>query len=310
MNIIKSSLADVYHGLGAALLDSGAGHWRYGHIVWRLGQYKMNHRFATGHVYLKDVTRKLSALQCFIRPYSDELMNFNNNDNNNENGHHQYPYYSNYYPKNSSDNSNENNISNSIHITKSSLLSPDECSSLIQAAETYAGQNHGWTTSRHYSVPTTDIPLQDLSENMIRWFHQVVQTRIGPLIFQQFAHTLPTTSTTSNNNDNVELKDEVFKMAIHDAFIVKYHCNDDDPHSFLSYINNIHNKSTPTPTTTTTEEDNPSSMSHPSQRYLPIHTDQSTHSFVIALNPTSEYIGGGTYFQDMNQSLKPGELLL
>ena len=32
--------------------------------------------------------------------------------------------------------------------------------------------------------------------------------------------------------------------------------------------------------------------------YLPLHTDESTHSFVIALNDCHEYQGGGTYFSD------------
>lgn len=32
--------------------------------------------------------------------------------------------------------------------------------------------------------------------------------------------------------------------------------------------------------------------------YLPLHLDESTHSFVLALNDSSEYQGGGTYFYD------------
>ena len=43
--------------------------------------------------------------------------------------------------------------------------------------------------------------------------------------------------------------------------------------------------------------------------HLPIHTDESTHSFVIALN--DDYQGGGTYFYDENKlvKLKKGEIL-
>jgi len=42
----------------------------------------------------------------------------------------------------------------------------------------------------------------------------------------------------------------------------------------------------------------------PSQRFLPIHADQSHYSFTIALNSADEYDDGGTYFVDLNRSLK------
>jgi predicted 2-oxoglutarate/Fe(II)-dependent dioxygenase YbiX len=45
--------------------------------------------------------------------------------------------------------------------------------------------------------------------------------------------------------------------------------------------------------------------------HLPIHTDESTHSFVVALNDCDEYSGGGTYFpqNDRVVRLKVGEVL-
>lgn len=36
--------------------------------------------------------------------------------------------------------------------------------------------------------------------------------------------------------------------------------------------------------------------------HLPIHTDESTHSFVLALN--DEYDGGGTYFYESNMTVR------
>lgn len=45
--------------------------------------------------------------------------------------------------------------------------------------------------------------------------------------------------------------------------------------------------------------------------HLPIHTDESTHSFVVALNDASEYKGGGTYLHQTDQivRLRQGEIL-
>ena len=47
-----------------------------------------------------------------------------------------------------------------------------------------------------------------------------------------------------------------------------------------------------------------------SQYYLPIHTDESTYSFIIALNDIDEYTGGGTYFVDLNKALIPSNYIL
>ena len=45
--------------------------------------------------------------------------------------------------------------------------------------------------------------------------------------------------------------------------------------------------------------------------YLPLHTDESTHSFVLALNHCNDYGGGGTYFydQDVTYRAKMGEMV-
>ena len=39
------------------------------------------------------------------------------------------------------------------------------------------------------------------------------------------------------------------------------------------------------------------------QRYLPPHIDESSHSFILALN--SDFSGGGTYIHELGMTLKP-----
>ena len=117
------------------------------------------------------------------------------------------------------------------------ILSLEECQHAINTAE--AQGESGWTTSRHYAVPTTDIPLHELAE-LHTWFYQLWKGKIRPLVRKQFQLT---------NSHNLSYRD----IFLHDAFLVRYDAE--------------------------------------RQRYLPPHFDESTHSFIIALN--SDFKGGG-----------------
>jgi len=55
-----------------------------------------------------------------------------------------------------------------LEIQVQQLLSKEECQLLVQDAETYASA-HGWTTSRHATHATTDIPVQLLPEGGRLW---------------------------------------------------------------------------------------------------------------------------------------------
>ncbi len=133
------------------------------------------------------------------------------------------------------------------------ILSRKQCEQIIQWAETAAQEREeGWTTSRHYAVPTTDIPIHEIPP-ILEMFNTIFNQRLRPLLALQFG------------------KDEVGKdgcdIYIHDAFVVRYDAR--------------------------------------KQRHLPLHRDQSTHSFTIALNDSSEYDGGGTYIAKRNLSIRP-----
>ena len=56
----------------------------------------------------------------------------------------------------------------SIYVSKRPLLPKATCERYIAAAEAWAAGHGGWTTSRHHSVATTDIPLTSLPELLPR----------------------------------------------------------------------------------------------------------------------------------------------
>lgn len=141
-------------------------------------------------------------------------------------------------------------------ITTSSVISLEDCKRAIQWAEeaslTLPG---GWTTSRHYAVPTTDIPVHQIPKLLI-WFNHLFFSCLRPLLSKQFGDDFVGT----NGCD----------VYIHDAFIVRYD-------------------------------------STGGQRHLPLHRDESTHSFTIALNSLDEYEGGGTYISELKASFRPNQ---
>jgi hypothetical protein len=155
-------------------------------------------------------------------------------------------------------------VSNGIyHSAPTAILTPKECDFIITEAEHYSKQNeNGWTTSRHYTVPTTDIPLSSIT-TISSWFiHDIFQKRIKQMLQNQFYP------------DSKQLK-----IIVNDLFVVKYHIHDDDD-----------------------DEGNGDDQGKSVQRYLPIHSDQSTHSFVIALNqPEIDFHGGGTFFVNLQE---------
>ena len=143
-----------------------------------------------------------------------------------------------------------------VSISRNPILTPEECRRIINAAEEYAlKDNLGWTTSRHYTVPTTDIPMHKIP-SLCEWFvEDVLKARLRFLLEDTFFPSLQCLS----NVDNLQIY-------VNDIFVVKY---------------------------------------SDSQRYLPLHSDQSSHSLTIALNENWEYIGGGTYFTDLKRSIRP-----
>jgi hypothetical protein len=130
------------------------------------------------------------------------------------------------------------------------LLSDEECRLVINVTEEHCNSTSGWSTSRHYAVPTTDIPIHEITK-LHHLFTTLWSDRIRPLMRRQF-------KLEGKRNQRRD-------MFIHDAFVVRYDSS--------------------------------------KQRYLPPHIDESSHSFIIALN--SEFKGGGTYIHELESVLRP-----
>lgn len=92
-----------------------------------------------------------------------------------------------------------------VHLTApaSRLLSAQECQWIIDTTEAHAATRGGWTTSRHYAVPTTDIPVHVIQSTatlaapsatpatdgdlpVLSWFNGLFRDRLAPLLATQF----------------------------------------------------------------------------------------------------------------------------
>jgi tetratricopeptide (TPR) repeat protein len=80
-------------------------------------------------------------------------------------------------------------------------VSSSTCRQLITWAKEYAFKRGGWSTSRHYAVPTNDIPVH-LAPKLLNWFVQWFRDDVTPLLQAQF-----------QTNQ---------QFYVHDAFLVRY----------------------------------------------------------------------------------------
>ena len=142
--------------------------------------------------------------------------------------------------------------------TAATVVSRDDCRRIIE----WAKAANGWTTHRHYAVPTNDVPVHTVP-SLLQWFRPWFRHTVRPLLGRQFG------------NDGRYYH-------VHDAFVVRYTGCDDWK-----------------------DNEKESGREASSSSFLPIHVDESTHSFVLALN--QDFEGGGTYFRDYRLCLAPRE---
>jgi len=137
-----------------------------------------------------------------------------------------------------------------------------------------------WTQQRHYAVPTHDVPVHTIPE-LLKWFQDEFMTNIMQgVLARQF-----------------QKKRGCFY--VHDAFCVRYTSGSSSNHLPIRKLCDILLPA----------------WSNLARAPLILHfcnlvhcltkqdTDESTHSFVLALN--DDYDGGGTYFYDHDKTVRP-----
>ena len=65
------------------------------------------------------------------------------------------------------------------------ILDRGECSQAIADVEAHIAEAGGWMTSRHYSVPTTDVPVHQVP-TVLAWFNRNMRDVICPMLGAQF----------------------------------------------------------------------------------------------------------------------------
>eukprot|EP00953_Heterococcus_sp_UTEX-ZZ885_P027538 14761-Heterococcus_DN1.PRE.2 len=178
---------DALHGVGVAYLASGD--WTAAHTAWQTGVQLAPQHSALAAQACKDAAYELAHSTAAVATASDSATGA-------------YEAYE-----------------GQVYMTSVPVLTAAECTSVIDAVEAQAAASKGWTTSRHYAVPTTDLPVHSIP-SLKDWFCTLLRDRLFPLLTKQFCTSRTSTcscahSSSSSSSSNV-------KWCVHDAFVVKY----------------------------------------------------------------------------------------
>ena len=92
-----------------------------------------------------------------------------------------------------------------VFVSRAALLSPGTCKGAIDAAEGWAAAHGGWTTARHHSVATTDVPMTSLP-SLLPQFNEALRTQLFPALASRYPDAAPDPTA----------------LRVLDAFLVKY----------------------------------------------------------------------------------------
>ena len=151
-----------------------------------------------------------------------------------------------------------------VFISKHSILSQDECHSIVQDAERFASKSKsGWGTHRHVDHATTDLAVKNVPA--LAWLTTKIEQTLFPE-FEQLFH----------------LKRK--SLFIEDMFVAKYEYEDEEEEEEEEE-----------------EDDKGGHRKEKKQTGLGEHEDGSLWSFVLPLNECCEFDGGGTQFVHLEE---------
>lgn len=174
----KNSSLDAWHALGATYLQQG--HFLQAQQIWKQAPVSQREQ----HQGISLQVEKQHAYHYFDKNRAGTNKYENNTDTTTT---LQLPSYTDLFG------------SGLCFVTDTPVLSHTDCQQVIQWAES-CPQN--WTTSRHYAVPTNDVPIHTVAP-LLKWFTTWMDTAIYRLLQDQF-QLQPNT------------------LFVHDAFVVRY----------------------------------------------------------------------------------------
>jgi hypothetical protein len=93
-----------------------------------------------------------------------------------------------------------------VYLSSRALFSPAECAAVVAEAEAAAAAAEGgWSTVRHYSVPTTDQPVHTLPHTL-QWFKAALRTLLAPMLAAQFPRTVAAAHRVCEANHSPSLR--------------------------------------------------------------------------------------------------------
>ena len=93
----------------------------------------------------------------------------------------------------------------SVYVSSKPLIPKPVCAHFIATAEAWAERSGGWTTARHYSVATTDVPLIELPE-LLPSFNEALHAALLPALASLYPKAAPLAS----------------RLRVLDCFLVRY----------------------------------------------------------------------------------------
>ncbi|CAN0124855.1 unnamed protein product, partial [Discosporangium mesarthrocarpum] len=226
--------------------------------------------------------------------------------------------------------------------TLTPALAEEECRAAIEEAEALAAARAGdggegagrggagWGTVRHYSVPTTDMPVRELPRTLA-WFNHAVREVIIPLIAKarelgEGRNLFYSSATTSPPPEEGVLVQEARGGGLLGGCwagggrgdrkdggsgggererVEEEEGNEEEEKEVRGAGMS---SSAPFPPPLLRVHDAFIVRYDASaQRSLPQHTDQSELSLTISLNPAGEFRGGGTWFEGLGKAVLPEE---